>query len=306
VIGSAPARISDQDEALQRHATAHSAVSDCPLLAGAGVTLLPGGGETLTAVFEAVETARHQLLMEYYIFEDVHWGGRSLVELMVEKIGQGVQVVISYDGAGSQDTDDALFDRLRQAGATLLEFRPLNPLRRRYNPLKLNDRDHRELLVVDQRIAFLGGVNMSRVYENPRSAGPATDTAKAFCMTPPCTSRQGGETLAAEHRLGMLPGGVSQHEVIQPMVQPLTGDADAGVGHVGEIRQRLLSRYMVLTEDHLPIGTVFGAPGTHPALQAATQPIPVMIGMTALHLLEQPNRPQAGMGLEHRADLAVP
>jgi hypothetical protein len=45
-----------------------------------------------------------------------------------------------------------------------------------------------------------------------------------------------GETLAAQHRLGMLPGRVSQHEVIQPMVQCLAGDADAGVGHVGEIR----------------------------------------------------------------------
>jgi len=41
-----------------------------------------------------------------------------------------------------------------------------------------------------------------------------------------------GETLAAQHRLGMLPGRVSQHEMIQPMVQRLAGDTDAGVGHV--------------------------------------------------------------------------
>jgi hypothetical protein len=63
---------------------------------------------------------------------------------------------------------------------------------------------------------------------------------------------------------------------------------------------------MVLTEDHFTIGAVFGTPGTNPALQATTQPIPVVVGMTALHLLEQGNRSQAGMGLEHRADLAVP
>jgi hypothetical protein len=90
------------------------------------------------------------------------------------------------------------------------------------------------------------------------------------------------------------------------MVQRLAGDTDAGVGHVGEIRQRLLSRHMVLTEDHLTIGAVFCAPGAHPTLQAPTQPIPVMTGMTQLHLLEQPNRSQARMGLKHRADLAVP
>ena len=91
-----------------------------------------------------------------------------------------MQVALSYDGAGSQDSDDALFERLRQAGAMALEFCPLNPLRRRFNPLKLNDRDHRKILVVDGRVAFLGGVNMSRVYENPRSAGAPPDANKAF------------------------------------------------------------------------------------------------------------------------------
>jgi len=63
---------------------------------------------------------------------------------------------------------------------------------------------------------------------------------------------------------------------------------------------------VILTEDHLAIGAVLRPPGANPALQAATQPVPVMIGMTALHLFEHRDRPQAGMRLEHRADLAVP
>jgi cardiolipin synthase len=176
----APDRILDQDEALQRHAAAHLPVSECPLVDGAGVALLPGGGETLDAVFGAIEAARQYLLMEYYTFEDVHWRGRSLVGLIVEKLGRGVRMALSYDGAGSQDTDDGLFDRLLQAGARVLEFRPLSPLRRRFNPLTLNERDHRKLLVADGRVAFVGGINMSRVYENPRSAGAAADTANAF------------------------------------------------------------------------------------------------------------------------------
>src|SRR5277367_5154378 len=90
------------------------------------------------------------------------------------------------------------------------------------------------------------------------------------------------------------------------MIQRLAGDADADIGHVGEIRQRLLSRHMVLTEDHLAIGAVFGAPGTNPTLQASTQPIPILTGMTQLHLLEQGNWSQTRMRLEHRADLAIP
>jgi len=218
----AAAQILDQDEALQRHAAAHGPASDCPLLGGARVTLLRGGGEALDAIFGAIEAACHQLHMEYYKFEDVHWRGRSLIDLLVEKLHQGVQVALSYDAAGSQDTDDALFDRLRRTGAMVLEFRPLSPLRRRFNPLTLNDRDHRKLLVVDGQIAFLGGVNMSRAYENSRSAGPAADPAKAFWYDaaariegPPVAEvqalffhnwwRQGGDKLPQGNDFPMLP-----------------------------------------------------------------------------------------------------
>jgi cardiolipin synthase len=105
--------------------------------------------KTLDAVCGAITGARQQLRMEYYTFEDVHWCGRSLVDLLVEKLEQGVQVALSYDGAGSQATDDRVFERLRRAGAVLLEFRPLSPLRQRFNPFKVNDRDHRKLLVAD-------------------------------------------------------------------------------------------------------------------------------------------------------------
>ena len=129
-----PDQTLDQDEALQRHAAAHGPVSDCPLLNGAGVTLLPSGGETLDAVFAAIAGARQRLYLQYYEFEDVHWAGHSLTDLLVKKLGQGVQVALSYDAAGSKDTGDAIFDRLRQAGAMLLEFRPLSPLLQHRQP----------------------------------------------------------------------------------------------------------------------------------------------------------------------------
>ena len=171
---------SNQDDDLQRHAAAHGPVSRCPLVGGAGVTLLPSGAEALDAIFAAIEAATRQLHMEYYEFDDVHWRGRSLVDLLVRKLGEGVNVALSYDGAGSQGTEGALFDRLRRAGAVVFEFHPFNPLHRRFNPLTLNDRDHRKILLVDGRVAFMGGVNMARVYENPRSAGAPPDPNRAF------------------------------------------------------------------------------------------------------------------------------
>ena len=170
----------DHDEALRRHEAAHAPVSDCPIVGGGRVTLLPSGGDAIDAIYAAIEQAQQFLFMEYYEFEDLHWRGRRLVDLLVQKLEQGVRIALSYDAIGSSDTDDALFDRLRQAGAAVLEFRPFRPFRRHFNPLTLNDRDHRKILVADGRVAFLGGVNLSRVYENPRSAGTPSDPLKGF------------------------------------------------------------------------------------------------------------------------------
>ena len=170
----------NHDEALQRQAAAHTPVSDCPLLGGAKVTLLPSGGDALDAIYAAIEQARHFLYLEYYEFQDLHWRGRRLLDLLLQKLGQGVRIALCYDAIGSSDTDDALFDALRRAGATVLEFRPIRPWHRRFNPLALNDRDHRKILVADGIVAFVGGVNLSRVYENPRSAGTPADPLKGF------------------------------------------------------------------------------------------------------------------------------
>ena len=54
--------------------------------------------------------------------------------------------------------------RLTDAGINVLEFNPVNPLATVTAGWEVNQRDHRKLLVVDGRIAFLGGVNISSVY----------------------------------------------------------------------------------------------------------------------------------------------
>lgn len=167
------------EEALARHASAHHPVSDCPLMPKQSIELLPSGAAVLSAIFETVRAARVHLHFEYYIFEDIHWEGESLVDLLIGKLQQGVSVAISYDGAGSLSTPGAVFQRLEAAGAALIEFRPFNPFARRFS-LRLNDRDHRKLLVADGEVGFVGGVNLSRVYTNPRSAGAPADASQAF------------------------------------------------------------------------------------------------------------------------------
>ena len=73
-----------------------------------------------------------------------------------------------YDSVGAINTPRAFFDRLSDAGVAVLEFNPINPLEVKTEWL-INNRDHRKLLVVDGRTAFIGGINISSVY----SSGPS-------------------------------------------------------------------------------------------------------------------------------------
>ena len=104
----------------------------------------------------------------------------------------------------------------------------------------------------------------------------------------------------------MFPGGIRQDEVIETVRQRLIGDADAEVGHVGEVRQALLARRVVLAEDHLARRAVLGTPGADATLQRAAQPIPVAVGMAPLHLLQHRHRAQARTDGEQRQDVALP
>jgi len=132
---------------------------------GNAVTLLQDGPQTFPAMFAAMHAARHSINLEYYIFEDIRVPGESLGDLLAGKLAQGVAVNIIMDGYGSKDAKPAFIARLKQAGARVLVYHPLTPAAMLHleNP---NDRDHRKIMVVDGRVAFVGGINLARVYEN--------------------------------------------------------------------------------------------------------------------------------------------
>jgi cardiolipin synthase len=151
-----------QTDILKKHIAAEEAISGSPLVAGNKVALLDDGPATIKAMTAAIRTARHHVHLETYIFEDDEIG-RALADLLIQKQAAGVQVAVIYDSAGTLATPREFFDRLRAAGVKALEFNPVNPLNAK-GGWDINQRDHRKLLVVDGRIAFTGGVNISRVY----------------------------------------------------------------------------------------------------------------------------------------------
>ncbi|WP_051242370.1 phospholipase D-like domain-containing protein [Azohydromonas australica] len=147
---------------LDRHLALEEALVGSPLVAGNRAQLLQDGPATYEAMFSAIRAARDHVNVEFYILEDDEVGQRFR-ELLLERQRAGAQVNLLYDSVGSLGTPKSFFDPLREAGAQVLEFNPVNPLnvRRGWN---VNQRDHRKLVVVDGRVAFLGGINISSVY----------------------------------------------------------------------------------------------------------------------------------------------
>ena len=151
-------------DVLTRHLALEQALSDSPLLAGNKVELLIDGPSTYRAMFAAIEAARDHINMETYILEDDEVGKRFAAAL-IAKQQQGVQVNLIHDGVGTLATPAEFFTRLSVAGIKLLEFNPVNPLTAKAG-WDVNQRDHRKLLIVDGKTAFLGGINISSVYSS--------------------------------------------------------------------------------------------------------------------------------------------
>ncbi|HKX42900.1 MAG TPA: phospholipase D-like domain-containing protein [Burkholderiaceae bacterium] len=145
-----------------RHLATEQAAAGTPLIAGNKVTLLQDGEATYAAMFKAIASARDHINLESYIFKDDEVGKRFAAAL-IAKQREGVQVNLIHDSIGAIGTTSGFFDSLRGQGIRVLEFNPINPLAAKtaWNP---NQRDHRKLLIVDGRRAFLGGINVTSIY----------------------------------------------------------------------------------------------------------------------------------------------
>jgi cardiolipin synthase A/B len=149
----------------ERHlAIEESVVGGSPLTVGNQVQLLQDGPATYRAMFAAIEAARDNINLETYILDDDEVGNR-FADALIAKQRQGVQVNVIHDSVGTLKTPEAFFKRLTDAGIQVLEFNPVNPSSARKG-WEINQRDHRKLLVVDGKVAFLGGINISSVYSS--------------------------------------------------------------------------------------------------------------------------------------------
>jgi cardiolipin synthase len=152
---------------LERYSLVIESVTESPLTKGNKVTLLIDGPATYAAMFKAIFSAKKHINLETFILEDDEIG-RKFTDLLLKKQAEGVQVNIIYDSMGSLTTPESFFKHLRDRGIQVVEFNPLNPFKDR-GEWFLTSPDHRKLLIIDGKVAILGGINISNVY----SGGPS-------------------------------------------------------------------------------------------------------------------------------------
>jgi cardiolipin synthase len=162
---------SPQTSLLDRHVAIEEALTDTTLTAGNGVSLLEDGKATYTAMLAAMRAAKSSINMETYIFEDDDVGA-EFASVLEARAKAGVKVRLIYDSVGSNKTPKEFFAAMSSAGVQVLEFNPLAPETvLKSGLMALNHRDHRKLTVVDGKVAFLGGINISGVYGSMGSSG---------------------------------------------------------------------------------------------------------------------------------------
>ena len=136
------------------------------IVAGNSVKALQNGQQIFPAMLEAIRSARTTICFETYIY----WSGdigKALADSLAERARAGVKVNVLIDWVGSLKMDKALLEQIEQAGVQVHQYRPL----RWYNLVRMNNRTHRKLLIVDGQTAFTGGVGIADQWggnaENP-------------------------------------------------------------------------------------------------------------------------------------------
>lgn len=137
------------------------------------VQVLTNGSETYASLLKALRRAKASIDMEYYIFRDDHVG-RLVLGTLLEKARLGVRVRFLRDGIGSRGFPKERLLEMAQAG---IECKTFFPMRFPWLTPTVNHRDHRKIVVVDSKEAFVGGINVGDEYLGIKpEIGPWRDT----------------------------------------------------------------------------------------------------------------------------------
>ena len=131
------------------------------------VEVLTNGDRFYPAALEAIRNARHSINLEAYIFQKGEIG-RLYVEAMAERARAGVRVNLTLDAFGSMGARGDFLRPLTDAGGRVARYNGV----KWYRLLGLDNRTHRELLIVDGRTGFIGGAGVADQWYKGRGKAP--------------------------------------------------------------------------------------------------------------------------------------
>ncbi len=139
-------------------------MAGCPAYGNTVTEYYPLGDELFPRLLEELQGAERYIFMEYFIIEEGEmWS--AILSILEEKAAAGLDVRVIYDDVGSIFTLPRHYDRhLESKGIRCSIFNPFIPVL----SIRLNNRSHRKLCVIDGHIGFTGGINIADEYINQK------------------------------------------------------------------------------------------------------------------------------------------
>lgn len=133
-----------------------------PVFDRTAVSYFPLGEDFFETLLAELKKARHFIFLEYFIIDEgIMWG--KILEILAEKVKEGVDVRVMYDGTNEFTSLPRNYPKLlRKLGIKCRVFVPLSP----FVSTHYNYRDHRKIMVIDGNTAFTGGINFADRYIN--------------------------------------------------------------------------------------------------------------------------------------------
>lgn len=140
-----------------------------PLTVNNRVRVFTSGEDKFQALREDLLSARKSIYLQYYIFNDDRIGN-EIADILMVKAKEGLDVKVLYDHVGSLQTRNRFFRKMREAGVHIHPF-----FRVTFPQLanRINWRNHRKIVVIDNEVGYIGGMNIADRYLYPESGGEA-------------------------------------------------------------------------------------------------------------------------------------
>ncbi|MDE6330827.1 MAG: cardiolipin synthase [Muribaculaceae bacterium] len=140
-----------------------------PLTVGNDIRIFTTGNEKFESLLADIKAARKSIYLQYYIFADDALGD-TIADMLIRKASEGLKVCVIYDHVGSFSARNSFFRRMKDGG---VEIHPFFRVTFPQLANRINWRNHRKIVIIDNRIGYIGGMNIAERYVKGMKDGSA-------------------------------------------------------------------------------------------------------------------------------------